>query len=87
MSAAIYWWSFHPDFVNLSSIRYQLSLIQIGCHSLVSFGILYSISLHDTTIIPGRVMQTRKQSGVRRILKVCKESVRSEYAFAKLCQK
>ena len=36
------------------------------------------------------VMQTRKQSGVHRILKVCKErawGVRSEYAFAKFCHK
>ena len=34
-------------------------------------------------------MRTRKQSGVRRILKVCKERarVRSEYMFAKLCHK
>ena len=34
-------------------------------------------------------MQTRKQSGVCRILKVCKERARvhSEYAFAKLCHK
>ena len=31
---------------------------------------------HTTCIIPDRVLQTRKQSGVRRILKVCKESVR-----------
>ena len=41
------------------------------------------------TIIPDRVMRMRKQSGVRRILKVYKERarVRSEYTFAKVCQK
>ena len=40
-----------------------------------------------TFIIADRVMRTRKQSGVRWILKVCKECVRSEYALAKLWHK
>ena len=44
-------------------------------------------------IIADRVMRTHKQSGVRRILKVCKERVRvcvrSEYGIRipKLCHK
>ena len=40
-------------------------------------------------IIPDRVLRTRKRSGVRQILKVCKESTRvsAKYAFPKVCQK
>ena len=38
--------------------------------------------------IPDQVLWTRKQIGVRGILRVCKDRarLRSEYVFAKLCQ-
>ena len=47
------------------------------------------IAQYSIIIIADRVMRMHKQSGVHRILKVCKERVRvlSEYAFAKLCHK